>query len=76
MIAERNMRAYIDDVGIRHSVLSRKTGIGRCVLDNILNCRREARADEFIKLCLVLRKDPLEFYPEQDETTATGNADV
>lgn len=79
MIAERNLSAYVEDEGIRHTVLSRKTGIGRCVVDNILGCRREAKADEFILLCLALRKDPLEFFPvpeKKDETNAMGNTDV
>lgn len=53
---------YVSEKGIKVSALSRGTGIPDGILRRSL-CRKERdlRAGEFLKICVFLEKEPLEF---------------
>ncbi|MCI9544925.1 MAG: helix-turn-helix domain-containing protein [Acutalibacter muris] len=62
---------YVTAKGIKISTLARETRISDGVLRRSLTTReRNLRADEFLKICSFLGKDPFEFYqkPELQQT--------
>lgn len=55
------VRTYIDSRGIKRNHISRVTGIDKRALSDILCCKRELRADEFMKICAALDVEPNKF---------------
>lgn len=53
-----NIAKYIKDNGIKQRMIAEKTGIGECALSAILTRKRKLSADEYEKICVVLKKDP------------------
>ncbi|MCI8800177.1 MAG: helix-turn-helix transcriptional regulator [Lachnospiraceae bacterium] len=46
-----DIKAYLNDKGIRQSYVSKKTGIPAPVLNMILNNNRKIEANEYMKIC-------------------------
>lgn len=64
----QNVRAYLDDNGIKQTVLARKTGIRMVTLNAILNGKRTMYADDLRAICNALRVSPevfIEWKPEE-----------
>ena len=60
------MRETLGDAGINLKRLAAKTGISYCALYNSLGFvgkGRDLRAEKFMKICRVLKRDPWEFIP-------------
>lgn len=61
-IATKRIAEYISDLGIKISSVSRETGIPDGILRRSLSTReRSLRADEFLKICYFLGKEPFDF---------------
>jgi len=69
----RSVAEYVAEKGIKISVLSRRTGISRNILDNCFSedNTRELRADEFLSVCEFLGEDPVVF--KREDTKLTGS---
>lgn len=59
---QKKIRAYVDSKGIKRSHIASASGIDRRALSDIMCCRRELRADEYMKICEALEVEPNEFY--------------
>lgn len=68
MVVESRIAQYINDRGIRRSFIAERTGLGRDVFNNILLGRRKLSIDEFQKVCIVMKVDPLLFLDYIEET--------
>lgn len=53
MIAQ-NLKAYIDENGYKQRTIAVKAGIGEQTLSDILNGRRQLKADVFASICAAL----------------------
>lgn len=54
---------YVAEKGIKISTLARETNISDGVLRRSLaTCERDLRANEFLKICNFLGKNPFDFY--------------
>lgn len=65
--ATTNIAAYVKNTGIKISMISR----GAQISDNILRRslvrqERDLRADEFMKICIFLKKNPFDFISFED----------
>ena len=63
MDATESVSAYIKGMGITVAKMSKATGIQSSVLYDCFDKKktRKLNADEFLKVCLFLHKDPVEF---------------
>lgn len=62
-----NISNWIINMGFNISAISRKTGISDNVLRrSIVKKERSLRADETMKICEFLGKDPFDFYVHSD----------
>jgi antitoxin component HigA of HigAB toxin-antitoxin module len=59
--AVKRIRKYIDDTGIKQTVISRKIGMKSQTLSDILCEKRKLHSDEIELLCWVLGKTPNDF---------------
>lgn len=55
------LRDYVKANGIKQRFISEATGIKEYSISDIFCNRREMRADEFIKICCAIKKDPNDF---------------
>jgi len=58
MTVEEKVARTIKKTGMTLAAVSRKTGIEYNKLQPSMKGRRELRADEYLKLCFLLGKDP------------------
>ena len=65
MIAQK-LKAYIDENGYKQRDIAAKAGIGEKTLSDILNGRRQLKADVFADICSALGKS-LDFFVESEE---------
>lgn len=66
MIAKR-LKAYITDKGLKQRTIAKKAGIGEQTLSDILNGRRQLKADVFIDICAALGESPEVFAYGEEE---------
>lgn len=55
------VRDFVKTNGIKQRYISEVTGIKEYSISDIFTLRREMRADEFLKICLAIRKSPNDF---------------
>lgn len=70
MTVTKNLAKYLSDIGINLSELARKTGICYPVLYNSVGSKhpkRALRANELAKICVVIRKNPMDFFDSDTE---------
>lgn len=70
MNVTKNVAAYVNEMGINLSELSRKSGVEYPALYASLGNKgngRELRANELTSICLVLKKNPMEFADDLDK---------
>ena len=61
-VATARMAEYISELGIKISNVSRGTGIPDGILRRSLSAKeRSLRADEFLRICNFLGKEPFDF---------------
>lgn len=69
--ATNRVADYINALGFKVSVISRKTGIPDGMLYKSISDReRSLRADEFLRICVFLKKDPSDFAQDISQTSA------
>lgn len=61
MDTQARIAQYIADNGIKQSFICEKTGINKVRMSAILTSKSRMYADEFIKVCEALRKEPNDF---------------
>lgn len=66
--AQQRIAEYINEMGIKQSVISRKTGITQCALCAMLMGNRVMMADEFEKICIAIEKEPNDFMAIKEDT--------
>lgn len=70
-VATTNMANYIETLGIKISAISRGSGIPDGILRRSLSSRdRDLRADEFLRICLFLGKEPFDFCKSKIQKSA------
>lgn len=69
MVAEK-VKAYLDDKGIKGSVLAKKVGITQQQMSSVLTGRTTLKADVFFKICEVLEVSPEIFDPKNEDVSA------
>ncbi|MEG0570964.1 MAG: helix-turn-helix transcriptional regulator [Oscillospiraceae bacterium] len=52
------VRDYLDDKGLKHTVVARKSGISNSTFNAILNGKRTLYADDLRAICLALDVSP------------------
>lgn len=67
MVVQTRLAQYINDLGIKQSAISEKTGINRNIMSAILTNRRKMTADEFEKICIAIQKSPNDFMNVTDQ---------
>lgn len=65
----KNIKAYLDEKGIKYSFLSEKTNLPMNVISPMLNGKREIKADEYFMICKALDV-PLDTFAELHRPTA------
>lgn len=68
MGSTKQLAKYIDEIGVNLAKLSKKSGVPYPALYASLcgDGKRELRADELIKICVVLQKNPMDFMSTED----------
>lgn len=61
MVVQARLAQYIKERGIKGSFIVRATGIHHSKVYEILNNKRELKADDLEKICNVIKADPSEF---------------
>jgi hypothetical protein len=66
--AQKRIADYINEMGIKQSVISKKTGITQCALCAMLMQNRVMLADEYMKICIAIGKEPNDFMVVKEGT--------
>ena len=61
MVVQTRVAEYIRNMGIKQTVISKKTGISVTALSAMLTNQRKMTADEFEKICIAIGKSPNDF---------------
>ena len=64
------VRDFVKQNGIKQRYISEVTGIKEYSISDIFCLRREMRADEFLKICIAIRKSPDDFTITVDNKSA------
>lgn len=55
------VRDYIDDEGIKYTVIAKKTGMRLDAISMIMQGKRKLGADEYVSICEAIRVPPEKF---------------
>lgn len=69
MKAYQVIKKYIDENGIRYSFVADNVGMNRELFSRSMDGKRVLKADEFIKICILLSLD-LEEFNESEKASA------
>lgn len=69
MKAYQVIKKYIDENGIRYSFVADNVGMNRELFSRSMDGKRVLKADEFIKICILLSLD-LEKFNENEKASA------
>nr|WP_289070646.1 XRE family transcriptional regulator [uncultured Blautia sp.] len=69
MKAYQVIKKYIDENGIRYSFVADNVGMNRELFSRSMDGKRVLKADEFIKICILLSLD-LEKFNESEKASA------
>ena len=61
MVVQSKVAQYIEEQGIKQSWLAQKTGLTDNMISGILNGKRKMTADEFVRICKAIGKNPNDF---------------
>lgn len=61
MATQSNVADYVRNMGIKQSWLAQKTGLTDNMISGILNGKRKMTADEFVRICKAIGKNPNDF---------------
>ena len=53
-----SIKKYLDENGIKYSFVANEAKIPLNVFSTMINCKRRITAEEYIKICSVLKLDP------------------
>ena len=68
--ATNRVAEYVSKLGVKVTTISKATGIPDGMLRRSLSSKeRSLRADEFLKICGFLEKEPLDFAQNTDQTS-------
>lgn len=79
MTVTKNLARYLSNIGINLAELARKTGLYYPTLYNSVgakDAKRELRADELAKICVVIEKNPMDFFESDTEKGVDQNASL
>ena len=69
MLVWEKVKAYIDERGIKQTVLAKKTGIPQSTFNTILNGKRTMYAEDLRAICCALKVSPELFISCEDENS-------
>ena len=61
MVVQSKVAQYLEELGIKQSWLAQKTGLTDNMISGILNGKRKMTADEFVRICKAIGKNPNDF---------------
>lgn len=61
MVVQSKVAQYLEEHGIKQSWLAQKTGLTDNMISGILNGKRKMTADEFVRICKAIGKNPNDF---------------
>jgi len=61
MVVQSKVAQYLEEQGIKQSWLAQKTGLTDNMISGILNGKRKMTADEFVRICKAIGKNPNDF---------------
>ena len=61
MVVQSKVAQYLEGQGIKQSWLAQKTGLTDNMISGILNGKRKMTADEFVRICKAIGKNPNDF---------------
>lgn len=61
MVVQSKVAQYLKEQGIKQSWLAQKTGLTDNMISGILNGKRKMTADEFVRICKAIGKNPNDF---------------
>ncbi len=61
MVVQSKIAQYLEEQGIKQSWLAQKTGLTDNMISGILNGKRKMTADEFVRICKAIGKNPNDF---------------
>lgn len=61
MVVQSKVAQYLKEQGIKQSWLAQKTGLTDNMISGILNGTRKMTADEFVRICKAIGKNPNDF---------------
>ena len=61
MVVQSKVAQYLEERGIKQSWLAQKTGLTDNMISGILNGKRKMTADEFVRICKAIGKNPNDF---------------
>lgn len=66
MVVQGRVAKYVKEMGIKQNVIASKTGLYEQTVSMILNCKRRMSADEFVRICKAIGKEPNDFMEETE----------
>lgn len=61
MVVQSKVAQYLEEHGIKQSWLAQETGLTDNMISGILNGKRKMTADEFVRICKAIGKNPNDF---------------
>lgn len=61
MVTQSKVADYVRNMGIKQNWLAEKTGLTESIVSDIFRGRRKMTADEFVRICKALGKNPNDF---------------
>ena len=61
MVVQSKVAQYLEEQGSKQSWLAQKTGLTDNMISGILNGKRKMTADEFVRICKAIGKNPNDF---------------
>lgn len=70
MVVQARLAEYVENNGIMKTFIAQKTGMTNCKISEILNGKRELKADDLEKICNAIKADPNKFINVQPDKEA------
>lgn len=61
MVTQNKVAEYVKEMGIKQAVIACKTGLSEQAISTIMNGKRKMTADEFVRICRAIGKEPNDF---------------
>ena len=61
MVTQSKVADYVRNMGIKQNWLAEKTGLTESIVSDIFRGKRKMTADEFVRICKALGKNPNDF---------------